>query len=811
MSKIILSALLILASFTFGMNAQNQTPVNGVAKTALTRLTNQVKSFPQEKIYLQIDKPYYSAGETLWFRANLLHAALHTPINLSRYIYVELLNSSNNVVVRKKIRPDNKMYYGQIDISPEIKKGWYSIRAYTSYMKNIKEDWFFRRSIYIGNSLQNNNTEEKTGSGMSQGMDKQEHSYNVDFFPEGGKLIAGNMQIIGFTAYDKKDKPVEITGRIIDENKKEVCTFTTNGKGVGVFSLLPEAGKTYKAVCDNNEGRTVTVNIPKAIKDETALSVQQNQDLILCSLLLPDAAPLSDTLYLVAHQRCIPVCQYMLTPDAPFVKISKQGMYSGITQFVLLDKKGNFISDRQVFINGKDKAEITFQTDRTNYKKRDLVNAHIVLKDSKGNPVQGNFSISVTDDNDVKINPDDQTIESYLLLQSDIKQPLTKPNSFFRKDNTKSGAELDMLMLTNKWSRYDIPQVLAGNYARGDTFALEIGASLSGSLLTYPAKKPVPDVDVTMFVQSRLSFDVKKTDKDGRFSFDGFEFPDSTTYLLQANKKSPFVTLLPDKDSFPEVKLDAPMNASVIPEKEIISFLDKSKNKYYYENGMMVVNLKSIEIVSSAEDKYKDLRRDRGALYITPSQSINEEKLSMAPTILDALLMTPGVTMDDSGTGVLIRNRKPLVLVNEIEYTMEDMNAISPSEVKMIDILKDPGETAIYGSQGANGVICIYLKRGDEIVRNNSLDPWQAKVTPLGYSKGIEFISPKYITESQRTSSVPDLRSTIYWKPNVTCNENGEVNLSFYTADATGTYTVTIEGVTPKGEIISYRGKLNRK
>jgi TonB-dependent SusC/RagA subfamily outer membrane receptor len=811
MSKIILSALLAVVSFSFGLNAQNQVQVNGVTKTALTRLTNQVKSFPQEKIYLQIDKPYYSAGETLWFRANLLHASLHTPMNLSRYIYVELINSSNTVVERKKIRPDNKIYYGQISISPEIKKGWYSIRAYTNYMRNIDEDWYFRRSIYIGNSLQNNTTEDKTGTGMNQGMDKPEQNYSVDFFPEGGKLIAGNMQIIGFNAYDKKNKPIEITGRIIDENKKEICTFSSNGKGFGTLSLMPEAGKTYKAVCENNEGRAVTINLPKALKDETALSIQQNQDLILCSLLLPDATPLSDTLYIVAHQRCIPVYQYMLTPDVPFVKIAKEGMYSGITQFLLLDKKGNLVSDRQVFISGKDKAAITFQTDRTNYKKRDVVYAHITLKDSKGNPVQGNFSISVTDDNDVKINPDDQTIESYLLLQSDLKQPLSKPNSFFRTDNAKANAELDVLMLTKKWSRYEIPQVLAGNYARGDTFALEIGSTLSGSLMTYPAKKPIPDVDVTMLVQKRLTGDVKKTDKDGRFCFDGFEFPDSTTYFLQANKKSPFVTLLPDKDSFPEVKIDAPMNANVIPEKDIKSYLDKSKDKYYYENGMMVVNLKTIEIVSNAEEKYKDLRRDRGALYITPSQTINEEKLSMAPTILDALLMTPGVTMDESGTGVLIRNKKPLVLVDEIEYTMEDMNSISPSEVKLIDILKDPGETAIYGSQGANGVICIYLKRGEEIVRNNSLDPWQAKVTPLGYSTGIEFVGPKYITESQRSSSIPDLRSTIYWKPNVTCNENGEVDLTFYTADAPGTYTVTIEGVTPKGEIFSYRGKLNRK
>jgi TonB-dependent SusC/RagA subfamily outer membrane receptor len=37
---------------------------------------------------------------------------------------------------------------------------------------------------------------------------------------------------------------------------------------------------------------------------------------------------------------------------------------------------------------------------------------------------------------------------------------------------------------------------------------------------------------------------------------------------------------------------------------------------------------------------------------------------------------------------------------------------LAPRDIERIDVLKDAGSTAIYGSQGANGVIIITTKRG---------------------------------------------------------------------------------------------------
>jgi len=71
----------------------------------------------------------------------------------------------------------------------------------------------------------------------------------------------------------------------------------------------------------------------------------------------------------------------------------------------------------------------------------------------------------------------------------------------------------------------------------------------------------------------------------------------------------------------------------------------------------------------------------------------------------------------------------------------------------------------------------------------------------------IEFYSPKYDTQESINNSTPDLRTTIYWKPNVLTDDKGNAKLDFYTADDPGTYSVIIEGVSEDGKLIHYIGK----
>lgn len=59
------------------------------------------------------------------------------------------------------------------------------------------------------------------------------------------------------------------------------------------------------------------------------------------------------------------------------------------------------------------------------------------------------------------------------------------------------------------------------------------------------------------------------------------------------------------------------------------------------------------------------------------------------------------------------------------------------------------------------------------------------------------FTAPEYHSQERANSRIPDLRHTLYWKPDVT-PATGTV--TFYTSDMNGTYTVTLQGIAADGK-----------
>ncbi|MDO6429945.1 TonB-dependent receptor [Flavitalea sp. BT771] len=55
---------------------------------------------------------------------------------------------------------------------------------------------------------------------------------------------------------------------------------------------------------------------------------------------------------------------------------------------------------------------------------------------------------------------------------------------------------------------------------------------------------------------------------------------------------------------------------------------------------------------------------------------------------------------------------RPLIVVDDIEYTYEQLAQINVNEIESISILKDASNTAIYGIKGANGVLIVTTRRG---------------------------------------------------------------------------------------------------
>jgi len=267
--------------------------------------------------------------------------------------------------------------------------------------------------------------------------------------------------------------------------------------------------------------------------------------------------------------------------------------------------------------------------------------------------------------------------------------------------------------------------------------------------------------------------------------------------------------LVAESEDFPPALSYGLEPKTALQDETIDDFLASSRDRYFYENGPLVINLEEVQVIGRKEDRAKNLREERGAMYFSSSYTVEAQEIEEmgGATLLDVLIRVPGITLNADNTGVLLRNATPLIQVDNFRGRMEDLSIINLSEVEMIDVLKDPAETALFGNEGQNGVICIYLKRGG---RNapRELGSHQKLITFMGYTPPVEFYQPKYFISSVKESTKPDLRSTIYWKPNLITDENGQAQIRFYTADLAGTYTLILEGISSEGEILRHVQKI---
>ena len=92
---------------------------------------------PQEKVYLHMDNRSYFVGDTIFFKAYVLHAAAHRLANICKVLYVELLGENGVEVDCKKLKIEGGMCAGSFIVHENFRTGYYEIRAYTRNMLNF--------------------------------------------------------------------------------------------------------------------------------------------------------------------------------------------------------------------------------------------------------------------------------------------------------------------------------------------------------------------------------------------------------------------------------------------------------------------------------------------------------------------------------------------------------------------------------------------------------------------------------------------------------------------------------------------------
>jgi hypothetical protein len=753
-----------------------------------------------EKVYVHTDKPYYGAGETIWFKMYLVDAIFHQFNTLSSVMYLELIDQDSKIIQRKVLKVKGGGANGDFALPRDLKPGAYMLRGYTNWMLNFDFDFFYSKSFRV----------------IDPGIDEKsevppETKITLTFFPEGGDLIQGIGSKIAFKATDFMGNGIDVAGKIINSKGDVISRFKSSNLGMGIVFIQPQPDDQLRAILDNRTDGYMLPEI-KPLGCAMKLIHSYGSDEIIVTL-AASKLQIKDGVLLVHQRGQILFMVKNLNEETFVVKIKRSDLPVGICHFTFFNSINQPLAERLIFANIPETNELLkLSTDKEKYKRRQLVTLNYSLPDSLLLKT-ADLSLAVTSFDEIKYPDHAENIKNYLLLSSDLKGKIESPEYYF-SDSKEAYNALDNLMLTQGWRRFLWENVLHGA-PFGPNYWPESGISIHGRVVD-DFKKDLGrkgTISMTRY-DNGVQITEGETGDDGDFLFLDNQFYDSTQLLFQAKgykknikKLDEFVSVEIMESDIPEITFRMPTLLSNLDKFEEQFVKRKEINDSYFVDS----DSKLLEEFTVTADRLKmDPISQASKLYAVPSNRLLVDDLGWkdsAGSIFDLIRALPGVLV--SGTipnqsAMIARNMntinsslEPLYLLNGIPVDGGTLNTLNPRDVLFIDVLKG-SDAAIYGARGSGGVIAVYMQTG------YSSNPVAAKGTlnyvHSGYSPAREFYAPNYVISSP-DHHVPDFRSTLYWNP-ILPLESGKGEVSFYSSDQTGTFEIRVEGQCNNGATI---------
>lgn len=718
--------------FVTRLNAQEQPAYIHQAKQISSFMDTLRSKMPLERLYLHLDKFNCLARDTIWFKAYLFEDAYLMPSTRSGIIYIELVNTENQVIKRMKFPVRYGLGWGNISLGEsDLPAGRYFLRAYTNWMLNFGDDAVFTTNLYIGDL--------------------------------NSKTIVPRV-------------PAKTGSKFI----KSATRKTNEIAGLEV------------------------VNLPGKPQLEVTI------------LSLADALPARDH-YLVALSRDV-VC-YAIPIDLKARKIveliDKQLFPTGMTRFVVLSRSLQVVKEQMIYIDQQDQLKISFSTAHAVYKAMDSIALHIRVTDKNNMPVQGSFSLAVTDDGQTSIDKR-RGLGTYVLRVSDSLLYSRNPVH-------------DWKGLLNKTLKYKAEPEFVISGRANSTFK-----GLSGA-------------KVSLFLQKPLMFMDTVAGPDGRFIFKNIPIADTAVYKIQArNKKGKnfFVALEVDEWVAPvfEPMSEFQQKDSLLKDTAFVRKVQKAlslKQKFGKPTGNMLneVNIEARRIVKGSynlngpggadqtlteRDMLKEGKKSLYSLlmervpglgtgsYLFPPSRQRKFGLKIKGQLVKIII--DGIDVDqsyeywqsmssDDDTLEGMQERFLHLKTNLEHFTAEDVKGIevmynSSYNIKYNNKFLSQAETrfsrggGVTGVGGVSGIDYAYIEITTRSGKGPFLKPTPGTYLykPLPFSLPLKFQSSGY-------------GGTVHWEPNIVTNEKGEAIVSFRAGALPATYTIVMEGSDMNGQL----------
>lgn len=766
------------------------------------------QNFIEEKIYLHTDRTHYGQGELIWFQSYLVLGSFHEPSVLSSTIYVQLYNMKDSLIREEVIRSENGFGQGHLQLENNILPGAYRIVAFTNWMRNFGEDRFFNKHILVVGEQEDE----------PQSIDLLDDKIDLQFFPEGGELIAGIPTKVAFKATNTLGQGVEIKGQIATPDGNEI-TFASEHNGMGSFFMIPKSETFYNAQIT---GLSTEYPLPAVKNEGVALRVYPVDKTKLKVTAIQQLSSKSEKPFqLLIHKNGVPffTANVNFKGSISITEIPTEIISSGIINITLFDPENNPVSERLLFIEN-DNDHLLLESERKVYLAREKVKINLQLVGDLQDSLQGVFSLSAIDLGQAVAGEPEINIYSELLLNSELKGYIEDPNYYFDKKNESRTEHLDLVMLTHGWRRFTWENIINSEYPEID-FRIENGVTVKGNVVKDNFKsKTEASAQVFLFGKdpNNKTFLQAETDENGNFAFDDLNvFKDEEILLKGTRGKKDKTNVTINVDSSAQSinppqyyfrTAEVPQNEKFIEAKIIRDQIDTAF-AYLYDSSVRILESVVVEgSFSRAEIDEEELKKTAfgkgndainfdDPLYSGQSDPIGALRGKFPGVTITGTLGSYNISIRQTGR---LNPSPPFFLLDDVPVNIDLITSLNVSQIERVVLFKGLSASAMFGQDGVGGVLAFYSNT-DIKSKNNKEDQkglFVAKI-PNAFQRTREFYAPKYDVKKPEHIK-PDRRILMHWQPMINVESNKSAEIEFYTSDLATNIMINVQGITLTGD-----------
>ncbi|WP_299121053.1 hypothetical protein [uncultured Winogradskyella sp.] len=658
---------------------------------------------------------------------------------------------------------------------------------------------------------------------------------DVQFFPEGGRLVNNLLSTVAFKALDYQGLGYKVSGQIKNGQGNAITSFKSNKLGLGTFKLLPKTGHNYYAEVSINDV-VYKYSLPIAKNTGRVLSVVRLKDDI--RILLASNKKTEGDIRIQTESRGVKYHDLSFkNKDEITTFISSESLPEGIVKISVVDNNNQVINERLVFnTKPNNRLVLDIKSDRDSYSQREKTTLKIELDSLQAEGTS--LSVLVIDKERVDASRNYRpNLVSHLLLSSELKGFIEDPTYYFDSTNHDRALDLDALLLSQGWRTYKYQKISANTHY---TYKPEKRLVVSGTIGEYfnPKKRPKKPLDINMFIYGEpVDIYKQEIDSSGKYCFEVEDIYNSNTELFMqvVDKKGKPIDFRINIDKKWNPKIEFKREQTVDLPSEIISTFTERvevKNKiqrdFEVANNMVAldeVNIKGYKLTPARE---KSIERNGEPSAVIEGEELRKKAPKREYGIYSVLeVLYPNlVRIERVGRygqvmiATVVGSDLTLVLLDGKPVHLEDyryLGNIPINDVESIDLIKKAKRPSQYLGDVWYTPVLLNSRSGDLApkvlsyihiytfskngLNKNIKSKGVLTNTIKGFSESIAFYTPNYETLSNQDWVIPDNRSVIHWSPDITLDANGEYTLEFYNDDHIGEVSVIVEAISKDGKI----------